>query len=447
MREYDLIIVGAGITGSAILYTISKYTNIKRVAVIEKYSSPGQVSSKSNNNSQTLHFGDIETNYTLKKAKQVKEWASMLANYMQEQKDSDELYKIMPKMVLAVGEEEISLLKKRYEEFRLLFPKLKLLLTREEIAAIEPKVVYKRDEKQKIAALYAGMGYAADFGKITESFIKNAKKNNPDTDFYLSTKLKKIQKTARGYTLITNKGSYRTKVLVVCSAGHSFLFARQVGLGKNLTVLPVAGTFYFAPEVLNGKVYMMQIKKLPFAAVHGDKEVTGVGGTRFGPIARIMPMLERKDKYSIINFFRSFGLSIDAWKTYFTIITDKVYAPYVFRNILYDMPIIGPRLFIKQVNKIVPSLKHSDLKRAVGYGEIRPQIADIKKRKMIVGSAKITGKKAIFNITPSPGASVCLANAYEDVKTIMSFLDDKKYFFDEKKLRKDLIDKKPAGYP
>ena len=64
-NQYDLLIIGCGVSGSALLYLASKYSDIQQIAVIEKYAAPSRVNSLSSNNSQTLHCGDIETNYTL----------------------------------------------------------------------------------------------------------------------------------------------------------------------------------------------------------------------------------------------------------------------------------------------------------------------------------------------------------------------------------------------
>ena len=83
-KLYDLVIVGAGISGAALLYVLGKYSNIKSVAVIEKFPEPARVNSDSKNNSQTLHFGDIETNYTLEKARLVKEAAEMTRRYSED---------------------------------------------------------------------------------------------------------------------------------------------------------------------------------------------------------------------------------------------------------------------------------------------------------------------------------------------------------------------------
>jgi malate dehydrogenase (quinone) len=54
-----------------------------------------------------------------------------------------------------------------------------------------------------------------------------------------------------------------------------------------------------------------------------------------------------------------------------------------------------------------------------------------------MGEAKIdTGAGAIFNMTPSPGATCCLENAEIDLRAIADFLDAK---IDEEKFANDLL--------
>jgi len=55
-----------------------------------------------------------------------------------------------------------------------------------------------------------------------------------------------------------------------------------------------------------------------------------------------------------------------------------------------------------------------------------------------MGEAKLSGDKIIFNITPSPGASTCLGNAYADTSKIMEFLGNK-YKFNKKAFETDLM--------
>ena len=47
--HYDVVIIGAGASGTALLYTLARYTDIKRIAIVEKYDRPGQVNSKASN--------------------------------------------------------------------------------------------------------------------------------------------------------------------------------------------------------------------------------------------------------------------------------------------------------------------------------------------------------------------------------------------------------------
>ena len=108
-RDFDIIIVGGGITGASILFTLSRFSKAKRILLIEKYNSYAQINSNSRNNAQTLHFGDIETNYTIDKARKVKQSAEVLLKYINSlpRKRKDDIMRICQKMVLAVGEEEI----------------------------------------------------------------------------------------------------------------------------------------------------------------------------------------------------------------------------------------------------------------------------------------------------------------------------------------------------
>ena len=59
-KLYDVLIIGAGVTGTALLYVLSRYTNIKKIALLEKYETIASVNSNKTNNSQTLHVGDID---------------------------------------------------------------------------------------------------------------------------------------------------------------------------------------------------------------------------------------------------------------------------------------------------------------------------------------------------------------------------------------------------
>jgi malate dehydrogenase (quinone) len=438
--KYDVLIVGGGVVGTALLYTLSKYTDIRNIGLIEKYSDFGLVNSASYNNSQTLHFGDIETNYSIDKARNVKQMADMVMRYLENGKnnsDGKKLFSKYSKMVLAVGSDQVQELKKRYPAFSELFPKLKMI-ERDEIGRIEPRVLEGRDAEQEILALITEDGYTVDFKRLCHSFVDNALRNNPDLNIHLDTKLIKISKNEDHYNVLTNKGEFKASVVVIAAGGHSLMYAKSLGYGKNLAVLSMAGSFYTAPKVLNGKVYTIQIPKLPFAAIHGDPEVHSDQVTRFGPTAKPIFQLERHNMSTFFEYWKTFGLGLNPVISLLKIVFDKILFSYIFVNFLYDLPIIGKRLFLKEVRKIVPSLKLNELRYAKGIGGTRPQIVNNTTRKLEMGEAKLTGDKIIFNITPSPGASTCLGNAYTDTSTIMEFLNNK-YKFNKEAFEKDLL--------
>jgi Predicted dehydrogenase len=438
--KYDVLIVGGGVVGTALLYTLSKYTDIKSVGLIEKYSDFGLVNSASYNNSQTLHFGDIETNYSIDKARNVKRMADMVMKYLESEKDyssGKKLFSKYSKMVLAVGANQVQELKKRYPVFSELFPKLKMI-ERDEIGKIEPRVLEGRDPGQEILALVTEDGYTVDFKRLCHSFVDNALRKNPELDIHLDTKLIKISKNEDHYTVLTNKGEFKSSVVIIAAGGHSLMIAKSLGYGKNLAILSMAGSFYTSPKVLNGKVYTIQVPKLPFAAIHGDPELHNEQITRFGPTAKPIFQLERHNMSTFLEYWKTFGLGLSPILSLLKIISDKILLNYILINFLYDLPFIGKRLFIREVRKIVPSLKLSELRYAKGIGGTRPQIVNNTTRKLEMGEAKLSGEKIIFNITPSPGASTCLGNAYSDTSLIIEFLDNK-YKFNKEAFEKDLM--------
>jgi len=428
-KPYDVAIIGGGVTGTALLYVLSRYTNLQKLVLLDKYKELAQVNSHFNNNSQTLHFGDIETNYSLAKAREVKKAASFLAGYAE--KYAKDAILLSHKMVLAVGDEEVSELERRYDEFREVFPNLKKIY-RDEIFSLEPNVIKGRDLKQKVLALLSEKGYAINYQKIAISFAREALKQEKEIDIFLGRSAISVLRWDDWWKILTPDGEIFAKTIVVAAGPHSLIFAKSLGYGKELGILPVAGSFYKASNFLRGKVYTMQIKKLPFAAIHGDPNVNDPTETRFGPTAKVLPLLERHNWHTLPDFLETSVFTLCGVQSLFKIIIDKTIFWYVVKN---DVPWFGKRMFLKDAQKIVPAIKLTDLKYGIGLGGVRPQVVNTKQQKMEMGEAKIIGEGIIFDITPSPGASVCLDNARKNAIELGKFL--KNYEFDEKKFLKD----------
>ncbi|HCM44065.1 TPA: FAD-dependent oxidoreductase [Candidatus Kaiserbacteria bacterium] len=442
---HDVVIVGGGASGTALLYTLARYTSIARIALIEKYAVIGSVNSRANNNSQTLHIGDIETNYSVEKVKDVAPAASMVAHYAASLPDDIRSKILFPthKMVLAVGAEEVMKLDERFEKIRAVFPNLRKL-NRADIEEMEPLVVKGRPSHKRIVAL-AQMGYAVDYQRLAQSFVDQTLARTDAAGrvrIFLGSPVTDVARDADGQWKVSraNGETLRARVVVFDADAYSLLFAKRLGLGKEFSLIPVAGTFFFTKQVLKGKVYSVQEPRLPFSAIHGDPDVRVPGKTRWGPTARFFPVLEARNWKTSLDYFAVSGLHrLRTWRSFAVILLDPLRFWYLVRNVLYEIPIVAPYFFALQARKIVPTLTGADFVRARGFGGMRLQRVNTNTHELLLGEGKIIGDNIIFNMTPSPGASVCLYNAVRDMEHVLRFLGVPDAF-DKVLLQKELCD-------
>jgi len=232
---------------------------------------------------------------------------------------------------------------------------------------------------------------------------------------------------------------YYADFVVVNAGAHSLYIAHEMGYGHHLGCLPIAGSFYMTNEqMLNGKVYMIQNPKLPFAALHGDPDVLANGNTRFGPTALMMPKLERYKPGTYMDFWKTLrfdkNIAIALWK----LLKESDIRSYIMRNFLFEVPILNKYLFLKDARKIVPSLQLNEFRYAKGFGGVRPQVLDKNEQKLMLGEASINpGTGILFNMTPSPGATSCLGNAERDLRFVVKYLGKN---FDEDLFNQELTE-------
>ena len=447
-KHYEVVIVGGGISGAALFYELAKYSTAKNICLLEKYEDLATLNSKGTSNSQTIHVGDIETNYTLSKAKVTKRTAKMIEKFCLQYGLQEKIMFKHQKMALGVGEKEVEFITKRYNEFKEVFPYLELW-DKEKLRELEPKLVYADkaqtiDRPEPIIAMGAKDQYTTvDFGAMTKELAKAGQNadTTKTTDIFFNSEVEDIEKVGNKYKLTTVNGTVYTADFVVVNAGaHSLFLAHKMGYGKHMGSLSMAGSFYITNgEFLNGKVYMVQNDKLPFAALHGDPDILENGKTRFGPTALALLVLERyKGGKSIFQCLKTMNIDGSIIKIFWDLLKDSEIRNYVFKNFLFEVPGINKGLFVKDARKIVPYLSVDDLEYAKGFGGVRPQVLNKTEKKLMLGEASLSeGKGIIFNMTPSPGATSCLGNAERDIKVVCEYLNLQ---FDEAQFLADLTD-------
>ena len=444
-NHYEVIVIGGGISGSALFYELARYTDIKKIALLEKYDALATLNSKGTSNSQTIHFGDIETNYTAQKAVNVKRTAQMIVKYCLQHGYEEKFMFSHQKMALGVGEAEVAYMRQRYEDFKDIFPYLEVY-EKEKLKEIEPKLVFDADGNERpepIVGVGAQGEYSTvDFGAMSESLVGNAMDDeSTETDIFFNAEVINIQRLGDIHHLTTRDGKTYTADFVIVNAGaHSLYLAHRMGHGLEYGCLPMAGSFYLTTKkILNGKVYMVQNPKLPFAALHGDPDILANGFTRFGPTALALPKLERyHGNKTVIDFIQTLQFDSKIASIFKDLLKDSTIRNYVFRNFLFEVPILNKRLFLKDARKIVPSLQLEDIEYAKGFGGVRPQVLNKTEQKLMLGEASVNpGTGIIFNMTPSPGATSCLGNAERDAKLACAHLGK---IFNQAKFDEELVD-------
>ncbi|MGN1158373.1 MAG: NAD(P)/FAD-dependent oxidoreductase [Agathobacter sp.] len=196
---YDVAIIGAGVTGSAVARELSKY-NVK-ACVIEREEDVCCGTSKAN--SAIIHAGFDAKPQTLKARFNVR------GNEMMDElaRDLDIPFKRNGSLVVRTKDQDpmglVELLEKAKANG---VPRVRIL-DRDELIAMEPNL-----SDDVVEALHAPTGAIVCPFHMTIAFAENAYENG--VEFFLNTKVEKLEKIPGGYKLSTNKQVIETKVVV-----------------------------------------------------------------------------------------------------------------------------------------------------------------------------------------------------------------------------------------
>jgi malate dehydrogenase (quinone) len=430
-KDFDVIIVGAGIAGASLLFILSRFSNVRNIGLLEKEKDIAKGNSYFEYNSKTLHEGFAETNYTFAKMKRMKFASSMVKNYLvkrfgfipnfHEFKGSVAYH--LPFFVIAI-ENEIDFLEKKFEQIKMLFPDVELI-SKKELEIMEPKIIEGR--KEEIVALYKKNGVAINFGSLAKYLINDSL--NENIRIYLDNEVRDIKIIDDKIIVKTNKEEFSCNFLIFTASSNSYYFAKKMGFLNEYGLIHVRGNYYRYPLVLRSKVYRVQTEKIPFVAVHADPNpFIAEPILELGPTAELCFSKELLKDFDLEYFIEDFLSNYSLMNSLVNILKESEIRRFMFKNLFYKLPFLGKKLFAEEARKIIPKLKPEHL--VFKKGGIRPQLIDIKNKKMLLGERNFYFGKLVFCITPSPGASASLLNAYEISSYVCKELD-KKFYEDE----------------
>lgn len=224
---YDVIIIGAGVSGAATARELSRYK--VRVCVLEKEEDVCCGTSKAN--SAIVHAGyDAAPGSLMAKL-------NVRGNEMMEElaQELDFPFKRTGSLVVCRDIENMPALEKLYEKGLANGVKGLKILNREEVHAMEPNVA-----DEVCAALYAPMaGIVCPFG-LNIALAENAYVNG--VEFRFDTEVQDIRRTEDGYEICTNQGGFYTKCVVNAAGVYADKIHNMISR-KKIHITPRRGDY------------------------------------------------------------------------------------------------------------------------------------------------------------------------------------------------------------
>ena len=265
MPDFDVVIIGAGVTGCAVAMELSRYD--LKTCVIEKDEDVCSGTSKAN--SGMVHAGHDAVPGTLKAKLNVR--GSAMIRELSESLDFP--FKENGSMVVAFDDDEAS--RKGLEELlaRGITNGVKDLkiITGDEARLLEPNL----SEKVKLALLVPHGGIVCPF-LMTAAFAENAADNK--VQFRFLTEVTDISRGEGGYLLTTNKGSISTKAVVNCAGIYADKFHNMVCPDHPIHITPRRGEYVLldhdAGDIVTHTIFQLPTAKgkgvLVTPTVHGN---------------------------------------------------------------------------------------------------------------------------------------------------------------------------------
>ncbi|MBT6808374.1 MAG: L-2-hydroxyglutarate oxidase [Flavobacteriales bacterium] len=401
--KYNISVVGGGIVGLATAYKLQLNFPDFKIIVLEKEDE--LAFHQTGRNSGVIHSGLYYKPDSFR-AKNCVDGRLQLVGFAKKYKVNHD---VCGKIVLAINDKEkevLSELKVRGEKNGL---KNLELIDMKRVKEIEPFA-------EGVGALFVPEAGIIDYKGVTNKLAELILQINPQSKIQTSTKVLDVSTGV----LSTSKGEIKSEHSIFCGGLFSDKLAKKDSLKLKMKIIGFRGDYYdledHAKDKINNLIYPVPNPEFPFLGVHFTRMTDG--SIECGPNAVFTFKREGynktdfswKDTVDALTFSGTWKLFINHWK----------FGLNEYRRAF------SKRLFLKELNKMLPSLKMSDIK--VGRSGVRAMaLADDGE---VIDDFKIVkqGKNIHVLNAPSPAATACLAIADEIVRNASdSFnLKDKK---------------------
>ncbi|MFC3197104.1 L-2-hydroxyglutarate oxidase [Parapedobacter deserti] len=385
-KQYDCIIVGAGLVGLATAYQFLKRHPTSRLLIIEKEASVA--AHQSGHNSGVIHSGIYYKPGSLKAQNCIAGYKHLL-NFAKEQGIP---YDLCGKLIIATSKEEVPVLHNIFNRGVENGLKQLKFLSKEEIKAYEPHAA-------GIAAIHVPQTGIIDYPAMARR-LQNLITEAGGEIAFLETVVNILTEHGSVY-LETDKQSYTATRAVTCAGLHSDRVAFSTGNADDLRIIPFRGEYYkLKPEkehLVKNLVYPVPDPKFPFLGVHFTRMIQG--GVEAGPNA---VLAFKREGYRFTNLSLTDTFDTFAWPGFWKIVAKygKTGMGEIYRS-------LSKSAFTKALQRLLPEIQESDL--VPGDAGVRAQACDRKGNLIDDFDISKAGNVVHVRNAPSPAATSCLS--------------------------------------
>ena len=382
----DVLIIGGGIVGLATAFKLKESNPQLKVTLLEKEN--GLAKHQTGNNSGVIHSGVYYKPGSLKATNCINGY-NMLLDFANKHGIK---YNLCGKVIVATQKEELDRLNSLYERgLENGLSNIRKIKT-EELKEIEPYV----NGLEAIHVPYTGIiDYIEVSIKLGELFQQMG------GQIHLSQKVVDIKNKDHHSEVITDKGTFTTKLIINCAGLYSDKISAINKKDIDTRIIPFRGEYYLLkPEkryLVKTLIYPVPDPNFPFLGVHFTNMIGG--DVEAGPNA---VFAFRKEGYNRLDFnFKEFADAI-TWPGF-----QKVALKYYKTGLGEYYRSFSKTAFTKALQRLVPDVQKDDL--IPTHAGVRAQACD--RDGGLLDDFKIIEDEYIINVVnaPSPAATSSLS--------------------------------------
>ena len=390
--NFDICICGGGVVGLATAYKLqSKYPK-KKILVLEKETR--LAAHQTGRNSGVIHSGLYYKPGSLR-AKNCYNGRVQLVEFAKKNKVKLD---ICGKLVVATNNREEEALPGLLSNGKENGLDGLRILNKNQVSSIEPNI-YSR------AAIFVPQTGIIDFANLTNVFASKIVSINSNSKVLTNTKLLDF-KNKKTVKIITNKGDFKSNLLINCAGLQSDLISKKDNLKLKMKIVGFRGDYYFLKNksLIKNLVYPVPNPEFPFLGVHFTRMIDG--SFECGPNAVFTFKREGygkfdfnlKDSYDALSFKGTWKLFFKHWR---------------FGLNEYSKA-FSKTVFLKELRKILPQLKKDDI--YFGRSGVRAMALGVDGN--VIDDFHILEKNNVIHVinAPSPAATACLSIADSIIK-------------------------------